>query len=124
MAQKSPFPQDVRVLVVNENPDLDFTDVFDSVEYRFPPGEVIAVPAEVAWFIFAFETRPDPKTGEPRAFRDKHGRHDRDLTHYQQRLVRLGWSNDPQKRRWFDNFKFKVQTLKTRYTKAEFAAVS
>jgi hypothetical protein len=134
--KKSPFPDNLRVAVLNDNPDLDYTDCFDGQQYRFPPGEVVTIPAPVAWFFFAYETRPDPNTGEPRAFRDKHtGATAKDPSWYESRLVRLGWTRDDpkdpdepdkkpisakHKRQWFANFRFQVIQIKSRMSKAEF----
>lgn len=115
----NPFPKDVVVYVVNRNP-FDVELMWDSVPYLFPgthltdpdTGKIVpnpeakAVPLapEVAYSLFLVETR-----GTDKPYRDKEsGRTSTEHPYYVQRLIAMGWANDPALRQAFEKFEFRV----------------
>lgn len=127
----SEFPN-VRVIVFNENEpnvDMNWSGVaelqYDGEVYTFNPGEGLEIPPEAAWFLFAYDTRaqdPNEPTSPPWNKRRLTGGGDRrDPSWYENRLVAMGWANDPVKRKWFEKFRFKVVQGKKTYTREEVA---
>lgn len=98
---QSDFP-DVPVWVKNNN-EANWSLYFDSKEYNYPAGEAVRVPAEVAWFHFAFDTR------EGKNYRDfEGGKDNRGTPWYESRLMAYGALQMPHVRQEFKNFQFKV----------------
>lgn len=87
----NPFPEDVRVAVLNKNTDWGFECMFDGNVYKFPPGQGMELDAETAHWIFSFETRVNGGT----PYRDLDGGGSKEeKSYFKQRCQSLGLYND------------------------------
>ena len=100
------FPVDVKIAVLNKNPDKALLR-FDGIDHEFPPGEATIVDCETAFALFAADTRTPPdhviKIRRDRAA----GRIGTQNSYYDECLVKYG-ATDPKGRIWFENFEFKL----------------
>ena len=111
------FPRDVVVYVVNRNP-FNVELMWDSEPYEFPAthlpdasgklvpnpeAKAVPIAPEVAYSLFLLETRTD------RPYRDRtSGQTHTQHPYYVQRLIAMGWANDPELREAFEKFEFRV----------------
>src|SRR6266446_4187460 len=101
------FPVDVKVAVLNRNPDKAVLR-FDGYDHEFPPGEAVIIDCETAFALFAADTRTPPDH-VIKIRRDKAaGRQGTTNSFYDECLVKYGAANTPQGRAWFENFDFKL----------------
>jgi hypothetical protein len=110
-----PFPAHVQVAVLNKN-DFEIELMWDSKVYNFVPGKPLMVPAEVAFALFSYDTRPGHENVRDKLF----GRTSTHGGHYETRLINMGWANNPEMRKAFDNFEFTPLNQSGQMTLAEF----
>lgn len=100
------FPVDVKVAVLNKNPEKAVLR-FDGEDHDFPPGEAVIVDCESAFALFAADTRTPPDH-VIKIRRDKTaGRQGTTNSFYDECLIKYG-ATDPKGRVWFENFDFKL----------------
>ncbi len=141
-----PFPRDVQVVVRNNNkPEPQSKDKFsghcqfqyDGELYDFPIGTPVPLSPEAAFFLFLYDTRTeiDPNTGRdtgvPRNYRDMVSTGQlgnlgigNAPTLWVQRLMALGWANDPDKAKRFEKFDIKTMAFKRQISQEAFAALA
>lgn len=137
MNDRRPLPQNIRVLVRNDNkPEPESRDrfsghcqfQFDGELFDFPIGKGVALTADQAWFMFLFDTRTDRNGNQevPRNYRDKLSTASQgnsglgaQQTLWQEKLASLGWTHDFQAAR-FEKFTFKVLQMNQVFSGAEF----
>ena len=144
-----PFPRDVVVAVRNLNkpdpadpkkPDAPrFSGhcqfQFDGELYDFPVGDVRTLSPEAAYFLFLYDTRTEldengRDTGVPRNYRDMVSTGQlgnlgigNAPTLWTQRLMALGWANNPDHAKRFERFEFKTKNFSRKMSTEEFAAI-
>lgn len=117
------FPRDVVVYVVNRNP-FNVELMWDSEPYFFPAthlpdkdGKLVANPeakavplaADVAYALFLLETRNTERPFRDRTSGATHTEH----PYFVQRMISMGWANDPELREAFEKFEFRVHKGRT-----------
>jgi|HubBroStandDraft_5_1064220.scaffolds.fasta_scaffold428562_2 hypothetical protein len=101
------FPVDVKVAVMNRNPEKAVLR-FDGYDYEFEPNEAAIVDTQAAFALFAVDTRTQP--GHTiKCRRDKtFGPGGNSNSFYNECLIKYGAANSAKGREWFDNFDFKL----------------
>lgn len=127
-----PFPKNVRVGVRNDNADLHVQIQYDGELFDFPPGEPVVISPEAAYHIFLFDTRTEldkygQDTEKPRNYRDTMSTGaigtsglGQQTSLYMQRLLALGWANDPAKTKQFERFTLRPITMNSVIDKQAF----
>jgi hypothetical protein len=102
------FPTDLTVYVLNKN-DFDVELQWDSELYFFPKiseRTAVPIPPDVAFGLFAFETRG---AGNDKGYRDfTSGRSNTQESYFDRRLIAMGWAGNKDLRAAFENFEFRL----------------
>jgi hypothetical protein len=113
------FPVDVKVAVLNRNPERSVLR-FDGYDHEFPAGEAVIVDCETAFALFAVETRTPPgHTIKIRRDKDA-GKIGTSNSFYEECLVKYGAANTALGRQWFDNFDFKLVKTQKKLSSLDF----
>ena len=113
------FPVDVRISVLNKNPEKSVLR-FDGYDHEFPPNEAVIVDTETAFFLFAADTRTPPgHVIKIRRDRDA-GKIGTSNSFYDEALVRYGAANTAHGRAWFENFELKLVKTTKKMSREEF----
>src|SRR5258708_198184 len=100
-----PWPDGIRIAVLNKNPIPTPPLRFNGKNYDFPPGEMVMITPEAAFFLFAVDTRSKPGSS-PKIIRNKEygKRNEAELSYYEECMSRYGCANTREGRDWFANF--------------------
>lgn len=101
------FPVDVKVAVLNKNPEKSVLR-FDGYDHEFPAGEAVIVDTETAFALFAADTRTPPNHAIKIRRDRESGKTGTGNSFYDECLIKYGAANTAQGRAWFDNFEFKL----------------
>jgi hypothetical protein len=112
------FPVDVKVSVVNKNPEKSVLR-FDGYDHEFPPNEAVILDTETAFALFAMDTRTPPGHVIKIRRDEEAGRTGTGNSFYDECLVKYGAANTAQGRAWFRNFEGKLVKSTKKMTRDE-----
>lgn len=113
------FPTDIKIAVLNRNPEKSVLR-FDGYDHEFPPDEAVIVDTETAFALFAVDTRTPPGQ-QVKIHRSKtFGAIGTSNSFYNECLIKYGAANTPQGQAWFENFEFKMVKTQRKINRLDF----
>lgn len=113
------FPRDGRVIIANPS-NVRWEIMWNSVAYELDAQGVATFEPEIAWAIFAIETRVRPGESPYRNFDTGNDGERHQPSYFMARCISMGIVDDAEKMAAFRGLKWKFKQSKKRYALSEF----